>query len=70
LVLAIPFDVLAKFRKPVVLIGLGCGSDFAVWMSVPKASMNKDNGSVFGQNDVRLSRELSITGPIYSEPVT
>ena len=64
MVFAIPFDVFAKFGKPIVLIRFRSGGDFAVGMAMPKAAMNENDSPIFWQNNVRFSRKLSVTGSI------
>ena len=70
MVSAVPYGILAKFGKPIVLIRFGSGGDFAVWVAVPKAAMNEDDSPIFWQDYVRFTGELPVTGPVDHKPVS
>jgi len=59
-------NILAEFISPEFRPCLGSGSIAALWVSVPKAAVDKNAGLPFWQNNIRPARQIF---PVKPEPV-
>ena len=59
-------DVTGELVRPELPMALGSSRRLAALMPMPEASMDKNDGSISGQDNVRLPRQA---GDMYSEPV-
>lgn len=58
--LLVTFLISCYFRNPEIRVGLGHSVILATLMAVPEAAVDKDDGAVFGENDVGRSWKASI----------
>lgn len=58
LVAFVPFHGALEFLLPEILSALWGVGVLAVFVSVPVTTVDEDNGSVFWQDDIRLSRQV------------
>ena len=49
---------------PEVCVGLGNRVVFAVFVTVPEAAVDEDDGAVFGEDDVRFAGEASVVDAV------
>lgn len=69
-VIPVAFNVPREFFRPIGAVALGGGGVFAVRMAVPEAAMDEDDAMVFGQNDVRLSRQGFVFRTVYGKAIS
>jgi hypothetical protein len=68
--LRVPFDISGELLPPEVRIGLRLIGKTAVFVAMPKATMNEDGCSVFWQQDVGFARDiLTVQSEAVSEAV-
>ena len=65
--LLVALFVPGDFRRPEIDVCLGKRIMLTVFMAMPKTTVNKNNGMVFSQNNIRRPRKMLI---IYSIPVS
>lgn len=58
--LLVSFLISRYFRHPEIRVGLGDSVILATLVAVPEAPVDKDDGAVFGENDVGRSWKASI----------
>lgn len=66
----IPFRVACQFGLPPFGAGFGNLGILAVLVVVPKATVYKNYGLVFWQNNIRFSWKFFVLGSINSEAIT